>query len=223
MATPSAQLRNLVFDLDGTLIDSSPSILDAMRGAFVACGLQPARVMTAELIGPPLRETLALLAASRDEAILSALVEAFKTRYDSEGYRLTTVFPGIAAMLERLAAQDYPMFIATNKRLRPTQLILAHQGWGEYFRGVYALDAFAPPLPDKRAMLGKLLEHHRLDAHSTLYVGDRDEDGAAAAANAMPFAWASWGYGAGAAPSQPMRMQLRQPEDLWRQLGPAVI
>lgn len=215
------ELKNLVFDFDGTLIDSSSSILEGMRGALAACSRRPVRPLAAELIGPPLRQTLALLAGTEDEAVLQPLAEAFKAHYDSEGYRLTRVFPGVADMLEALAAADYPMFIATNKRLHPTLLILQHLGWGELFRGVHALDAFEPPLRDKSAMLGRILALHELDSAKTLYIGDRDEDGAAAAANAMPFAWASWGYGGGEQTPPPARLRLDRPADLWRQLRAA--
>jgi len=214
-------MKNLVFDLDGTLIDSSSSILEGLRGAFAACSRQPMRPLAAELIGPPLRQTLALLAGTEDDAVLQPLAEAFKAHYDNEGYRLTRVFPGVAEMLEVLAAADYPMFIATNKRVHPTLLILSHLDWGKLFRGVYALDAFDPPLRDKSAMLERILGLHKLDPHATLYIGDRDEDSAAAAANAMPFAWASWGYGGGAQAPRPTWLHLQRPADLWRQLAAA--
>lgn len=211
--------RTLVFDLDGTLIDSSDSILEGLRGAFVACSMQPVRPLAPELIGPPLAETLALLAGTEDPSILRPLIDAFKTHYDGQGYRLTRVFPGVADLLWRLAATGYPMFIATNKRLHPTQLILHHLGWEELFRGVYALDAFEPPLISKSSVLAKLLSIRGLDPHATLYIGDRDEDAAAATANAMPFAWASWGYGSAIGAEPAAWLRLEQPADLLRMLA----
>ena len=216
-----SEFKNLVFDLDGTLIDSSSSILEGLRGAFAACGRLPAEPLAAELIGPPLGETLARLAATEDEAVLRPLAEAFKAHYDSVGYRLTEVFPGVAEMLAALAAVGYPMFVATNKRLRPTLLILHHLGWAPLFRGVHALDAFEPPLRDKSAMLGRILGIHGLAPAATLYIGDRDEDGAAAAANAMPFAWASWGYGGGRQATPPAWLRLHRPGDVQAQLAAA--
>lgn len=220
MASDLPDPKSLVFDLDGTLIDSSSSILEGLRGAFAACRRRPARPLAAELIGPPLRETLALLADSEDEAVLHPLAEAFKSHYDGQGYRLTRVFPGVADLLGRLAAANYPMFIATNKRLQPTRLIVEHLGWGGFFRGIYALDAFDPPLANKSAVLGRVLAIHELDARATLYVGDRDEDGVAATANAIPFAWASWGYGAREDAAPAAEFRLDEPADLWRRLNP---
>ncbi len=215
-----AVLKTLVFDLDGTLIDSSRGILESLRGAFAACGRKPVRALAADVIGPPLRETLALLAGSADKAVVGPLAEAFKTHYDDQGYRLTEVFPGVEELLRQLAALGYPMLIATNKRLRPTLLILEHLGWAELFGGVYALDAFEPPARDKSAMLGAILSQHRFAPEATLYIGDRDEDGAAAAANAMPFAWAAWGYGGGSL-DRHAEMRLQRPADLSRRLGAA--
>ncbi len=213
-----SDMKNLVFDLDGTLIDSSSSILEGLRGAFAACARQPQQPLTPAVIGPPLQETLAQLAGSRDQAVLRPLAEAFKAHYDSAGYRLTQVFPGIPEMLASLAAAGYPLYLATNKRLRPTQLILEHLGWRELFRGVYALDGFDPPLADKPAMLRQVLNIHGLTPQTTLYIGDRHEDGAAAAANAMPFAFASWGYGGAQAPP-PAWLTLNQPPELLQQLA----
>ena len=217
---PGRTLGACVFDFDGTLVDTSGGILESFRAAFAACAQRPARTLTAAVIGPPLRQTLALLADSDDAALLDRLSAAFKAHYDSQAYRLSTVFPGVPALLEALCGLGYPLYIATNKRLHPTQLIIEHLGWRALFRGVHALDGVAPPYSDKAAMLAAVLRLEGLAAATTLYVGDRDEDGSAAAANALPFAWASWGYG-GEAPTLPDCPRLDRPDDLRRLLGAA--
>lgn len=211
-------MKALIFDLDGTLIDSSPSILAGFRAAFAACGREPVRPLAPDVIGPPLRETLALLAGSEDDALLQRLSAAFKAHYDTEGYRLTTVFAGVATMLAALAAAGHPLFIATNKRLHPTRLILAHLGWEKFFTAAYALDSFAPPAPNKAALLGRILAERHFPASTGLYIGDREEDAAAAAANALPFAWATWGYDATARAGGDW-MRLDRPGDLVAQLA----
>jgi phosphoglycolate phosphatase len=60
---------------------------------------------------------------------------------------------------------------------------------------MYALDIFTPPLPDKAAMIERLLIEQRIEPHRAVYVGDRIEDFDAAEANNLPFIAATWGYG----------------------------
>lgn len=191
-------MKKIVFDLDGTLIDSSTSILASFASAFRELGMTPKRELVPEVIGPPLMQTLSILAGTQEEAILLALAEHFKSHYDTEGYKATTVFPGVEDMLKTLAATGAHLFIATNKRLGPTQKILEYLGWRPYFTRIYALDYFDPPLASKKLMLEAVLQQENLRADDALYVGDRLEDGEAAEANDLEFAMVTWGYNDGA-------------------------
>ena len=76
---------HIVFDLDGTLIDSAPAILASFRAAFVHTGIAPAVAIDESVIGPPLTETLQLLSGSDDPALIGRLAEAFKASYDGAG------------------------------------------------------------------------------------------------------------------------------------------
>jgi phosphoglycolate phosphatase len=185
----------LVFDLDGTLIDSAPSILAGFRAAFASTGLTPALAFAEDLIGPPLRDTLRLLLGRDDPAQLDALVDAFKTGYDADGYRASRPYPGIGDWLADLAGQGVAMYLATNKRWVPTALILDHLGWRQHFEAVHALDGPAAAQPSKGELLRWMLGHYQLDASAALYVGDRDEDAGAARHAGMPFERVPWGYG----------------------------
>ncbi|HNI74387.1 MAG TPA: HAD hydrolase-like protein, partial [Accumulibacter sp.] len=75
------------------------------------------------------------------------------------------------------------------------RLIIDHLGWQDYFVDVYALDRYAPPLPDKAAMLRRLLAEHAIPATQGIYVGDTPEDRLAANAAALAFVGVDWGYG----------------------------
>ena len=190
-------MKAIVFDLDGTLVDSAASILWSLGQAFADCGLSPNLPLNATLIGPPLREILRRLCGDGcDQVVLDQLVAAFTRHYDGLGYRKTRPFDGVEPMLTALANAGVALHIATNKRAMPTRLILDHLGWGTLFERVYALDIFEPALPDKATLLARLLTDAGLGAGDCAYVGDRAEDGQAARANRLRFFWAAWGFGA---------------------------
>ena len=190
-----ARYQHILFDLDGTLIDSAPAILASFRDAFAQSAITPARSIDESIIGPPLTETLQLLAGSKDPALITHLADAFKASYDSDGYKATAAFAGVGEMLAKLAGAGLTLSIATNKRIHPTRLILDHLGWREHFANVYALDLFPTRLPDKAAMISRLLADQGIPHADAIYIGDRSEDGESADANNLPFIAVTWGYG----------------------------
>ncbi|MGV7211214.1 HAD family hydrolase [Oxalobacteraceae bacterium A2-2] len=187
--------RTVIFDLDGTLIDSAPSILAGFEQALRREGIAPAQPLSPALIGPPLAATLALLSGSSDPALLAALAGHFKQYYDSEGYRLSTVYPGVPEMLARLHGDGVALHLATNKRHLAARQILDYLGWLPLFRSVYALDMVQPAHAGKDAMLAAQLAAEGIAGAVTAYVGDRDEDRVAAEANGLEFIGVRWGYG----------------------------
>lgn len=199
--------KNIIFDLDGTLIDSSTSILTSFDHSFKRLGITPTRPLTAEIIGPPLMPILAVLAGTEDAQVLNALAQQFKAHYDTEGYKQATVFPGIVAMLDNIAASAGRLYIATNKRLLPTSRIIQHLRWNKYFAQVYALDYFSPALANKAKMIERILADQQLAVADTIYVGDRFEDGVSADENQLGFAFATWGYNDEASGAPPAHWQ----------------
>lgn len=186
---------HIIFDLDGTLIDSAPAILASFREAFAQTGIAPVRSIDESMIGPPLTETLEILSGSADPALIGRLADAFKASYDSAGYKATAAYEGVGELLAGLASAGLTLSIATNKRIHPTRLILEHLGWRDHFAHVYALDLFSPRLPDKAAMIGRLLADQGIVNEQAIYIGDRSEDGESADANGLPFIAVTWGYG----------------------------
>jgi phosphoglycolate phosphatase len=185
----------LIFDLDGTLIDSAPSILSTFARVLEEAGISAKVPLQNSLIGPPLPETLAILTGLSDPQRIQALIELFKQHYDGGTYRETRVYPGIANMLDALHGLGYQLHIATNKRYAPTRLIIDHLGWGQLFQSINALDRYAPRLPDKTALLRTLLAEQGLQPGQALYIGDKTEDGIAAEHNKLAFLAVAWGYG----------------------------
>jgi len=185
----------LVFDLDGTLVDSASGILATMASVVAEAGLTAKVDLGPQLIGPPLKTTLARITGLDDDGLLEALGQAFKRRYDAEVALHTHPYPGIAEALAAFWQRGMPMHLATNKRSTPTQQILKAQGWDRYFKSVYTQDGITLGYPNKAAMLDALLQEQSLVHERALYIGDTREDGLSALANDMCFAAASWGYG----------------------------
>lgn len=187
--------KTWMFDFDGTLIDSAPSILEAYAYALHTTGIEPRVALNASLIGPPLTETLVRLSGSDDAALIQTLALHFKTHYDQAGVAATLAYPGVAEMLDNLSAAGIVMHVSTNKRYSITLAILENLGWKGRFASVYALDMVEPRLPAKAQLLAKQISELGLVPDATVYVGDKREDGEAADANGLMFYYAAWGYG----------------------------
>jgi phosphoglycolate phosphatase len=195
LLTKKEKSAAFVFDLDGTLIDSAPGILDAFAASLRETGIEPQVTLDHKLIGPPLTETLMRISGSSDDGLIQRLSDNFKRHYDTVGIAATRPYPGVDAMLDQLAGAGIPMHIGTNKRFAVTQAILENLGWKDHFVSVYALDMTKPRLPGKTQLLTKQIGEQELAPSTTLYVGDKREDGHAADANKLAFYYASWGYG----------------------------
>ncbi len=98
-------------------------------------------------------------------------------------------------MLSDLRATGHNLFLATNKRMAPTHLLMKYFSWEKYFLGIYSLDSFSFPVKDKAALLDCIINAHSLLKDETIYIGDRPEDGESARECNLNFMHATWGYG----------------------------
>ncbi|MEY3465067.1 MAG: HAD family hydrolase [Steroidobacteraceae bacterium] len=191
----SLQPAAVLFDFDGTLVDSAESVLASLAHALRESNVTPVVPLTRNIIGPPLRQTLATLAGRDDVALIDDLARVFRADYDSVGYLRTEVYAGVPEMLQSLRAAGMQLHIVTNKRIAATHKILGHLGWTSWFSGIYALDALTPPAPDKPHLVRHVLQTESLAAPQTWMVGDSAEDQRSAMQNALRFFAAGWGYG----------------------------
>ena len=187
-------INAVIFDLDGTLVDSAPGILKSFQMAFEANGILPRKQLTQDLIGPPLHVALAEIAETNDPTVLRALAASFKMNYDAVGYLSARPFPGVEALLKCLNEHKIPLYIATNKREIPTACIIESLNWKKYFTGVFSLDSLTPPAPTKAHLIKYITILFGLNPNTTLYVGDRDADRVAANDAMTEFFLATWGY-----------------------------
>jgi phosphoglycolate phosphatase len=181
--------------LDGTLIDSAPSILAGLNMAMKKSKLLPALPLDSCLVGPTLKEILLKLVGDQANVDLDVLVSNFKQYYDSEGFKATTTYPGVHELLNQLTCH-VSLYLATNKRLEPTLKIIDHFGWSLLFDGVYAIDKFKDnPFSDKASMINVLIESEAIEKEHVIYVGDRIEDLEASKFNGINAILVNWGYG----------------------------
>lgn len=180
----------LLFDLDGTLIDSVGLLLECMQFAFEGRDRVPTTAEWTAGIGTPLRTQLAEWCA--DTADVEAMVTRYRDYQDLHLERLTTPFPGVVDTLAWARAEGFPTAIVTSKGRGMTKRSLEHVGLGAAFDTVitYEETDLHKPLPDP-----VLLALTRLGApsHSALFVGDSPHDMHAGRAAGVTTAAALWG------------------------------
>jgi phosphoglycolate phosphatase len=188
-------LQAVFFDLDGTLLDSLPGIDFSVQQAFTTCGLKPQHTDLQSRIGPPIRVIFSQLAPHLAEADLDRLERAFRTSYDTEGWRMTPHFPGAFSLLQDLQSIGTRLFVVSNKPIHIATQILRAEGTLDLFEEVVTRDSRNPPYTGKLEMLQHLIASHGFDSTRCLMVGDTMEDANAAAAAAVGFAFVRHGYG----------------------------
>lgn len=185
----------VVFDLDGTLIDSGVQIAGALEAAITQAGLEnlPSRPGLAVAVGPPLTTMAAysLGLAAQDTRVLD-VVSRFARLYDPVAAQ-ACVFDGAHEVLHALCAAGFALALATNKRRAPTLSILQAHGWEAYFEaGVYGVEDFGP----KARKSGALAQAFERAGRPSLcaMVGDTDSDlQACKGAHFDRFILARWG------------------------------
>jgi phosphoglycolate phosphatase len=184
---------NILFDLDGTLTDSRPGILNTIRHALRMIDVEPPR--DDELlwcVGPPLREVFARLLPRGEIATIERAVSAYVERYDSIGHRENRVYAGVSAMLTTLGA-NRRLVLVTAKRQQIAESILELFQLRPYFEGVFG--ERSGRFADKRQLVHYVVETLGLDRSETAIVGDRIHDIEAGRHNGIFTVGAAWGYG----------------------------
>jgi phosphoglycolate phosphatase len=197
--SPRAFFDAIIFDLDGTLVDSRRGIEASSTAAFAEEVPGVHVPFIADVLGKPLNGLIARIGADLSSERRAAVQAAFTRHYDVEGWRLSLPYEGVNETLSSLRGHGVRLFVATNKRLDPTLRILDAAGIAPLFEAVYSPDSVAPPFVGKPAMAAACLQAHGLRPSVTLVVGDSEDDREMADAHGLSFAAAAWGYGDAAA------------------------
>jgi phosphoglycolate phosphatase len=185
----------ILFDLDGTLVDSLPGIEFSIREAFSACRLPAPSNNLRQLIGPPIRTILAEAGNIVEKGTLDALERAFRVSYDGEGWRKTVCYPDVCKVLQMMKEKGHRLFVVSNKPRDISLQILKREGLLAHFEVILTRDSRSPGFAGKEEMIRVLLEDRAIANSECLMVGDTTEDASAAASAGIEFAWMSHGYG----------------------------
>jgi phosphoglycolate phosphatase len=187
--------RHVIFDLDGTLVDSRPGIVAGLRHALRQLGHDlPADAALDWAIGPPLAEVLARLLAPLGDPRAEEAVEQYRRWYRTVGLFDARVYPGIPELLDRLSGAGKVLFVGTSKRTEFARAVLEHFGLARHFRAIQGAEAHGR-FDRKADLLAHLLHGHGLDPAATVVVGDREHDVEAALANGLQVVAVTYGYG----------------------------
>jgi len=185
---------SILFDLDGTVVDSKPGILASCSAALRALGHRPDSLDIDNLIGPPLEDVLTeILGRFGDDRVAEAVL-AYRDHYGTAGFRETTVYPGLAAALDQLLALKAKLYVATSKRTIFAEQILGRLGLIDLFAGVHGSEP-GGAVDRKADLIADVLRRHDLSADRCLMVGDRRQDAEGARANGVSSVGVLWGYG----------------------------
>ena len=182
----------ILFDVDGTLIDSAPGILNTLETVFRDMGVDLTNVNLRRYIGPPLRKSFA--EHFSDPAKIEEATERYRMIYHEKGSHEGGVYPGVPEMLRRLKDAGFTLCTATCKPTEVVTPILEEQGIAGYFAfvGGASMDESRDTKTD---VIRHVLSQPALQGKRVLMVGDRSDDLQGAANCGLDAAGVLYGYG----------------------------
>ena len=182
----------ILFDVDGTLIDSAPGILNTLEMVFRDMGVDLTNVNLRRYIGPPLRKSFA--EHFSDPAKIEEATERYRVIYHEKGSHEGGVYPGVPEMLRRLKDAGFTLCTATCKPTEVVTPILEEQGIAGYFAfvGGASMDESRDTKTD---VIRHVLRQPALQGKRVLMVGDRSDDMQGAANCGLDAAGVLYGYG----------------------------
>jgi phosphoglycolate phosphatase len=196
--TRAGDRTHVLLDLDGTISDSEPGIVNSLRWACKVEGFpEPTDAQVRSVIGPPFE--LGLPAIGIPDDALERVIDSYRQRYAETGAYENTLYDGVIEMLDALARQGYSLSVATAKPEVTAHPILDYFGISDRFE-VRA----GATLTTARRTKAQVIDHALLELgiHAdpdlwdhVIMIGDRDHDVLGAMHHRIPCIGVLWGYG----------------------------
>ncbi|WP_119390018.1 phosphoglycolate phosphatase [Taklimakanibacter lacteus] len=188
----------VVFDLDGTLVDSAPDLADALDDLLIengreALGLDVARALIGHGMDNLVRQGLARRGVTVEDDGLRHLADRFREIYAARLSRRTRPYDGVVAALAGLGDQGWRLAVCTNKLEAYARQILADLGLIARFAVVSGPDTFGVAKPDPRQLL-RTIQASDAPGRPAVMVGDSEVDVAVAKAARVPVIAVTYGY-----------------------------
>lgn len=188
-------MRLVVFDVDGTLVDSQGLILTAMDSAFAGAGLAPLpREQVLSIVGLSLPVAVAHLLPGALPEQQDRVVEGYKTAYAAaRSAQAAPLYPGVASCLDRLATRDDLLLaVATGKSRRGLDAVIATHGWQGRFISLQTADGH--PSKPHPSMLHAAMSDAGVGPADAVMIGDTSFDMQMAGNAGMAGFGVAWGY-----------------------------
>jgi phosphoglycolate phosphatase len=188
-------ISHIFFDLDGTIIDSSPGIFRCFRAALAELGLpDKTDEELSEMIGPPLSFGMSRLIDSDDTAAVERAVALYRKHYGAGGMFEVNVYPGIADSIREFRKTGMKVFCVTGKAKPFAEKILERIGVLPLMEGVYGpgLDSRNT---EKADLIRELLSDEKVHSSKCAMVGDRKFDIEGALLCGVHAVGVTWGFG----------------------------
>lgn len=188
----------VVFDLDGTLIDSIPDVVAALNRLLVEEGRAPVtvdqgRLMVGEGAAPLIERGFVETGDPVPDGAMAEFLERYLAFYKAAPTGATIVYPAVADVLSALSEAGVPMGICTNKPHEMSLLVLEKLGFSGYFSAIIGGDAARRKKPDG-GHVHEVLGEMGVTAEKAIFVGDSRTDVLAARNAGLPVVAVSYGY-----------------------------
>jgi phosphoglycolate phosphatase len=185
----------LLFDLDGTLVDTATDLAHALNHTLVAEGFAPfSEAEVKAMVGDGVAMLLRRALAKRGAAFSPALVPVFLAEYEQHVADASRLYPGVAETLQKLKRDGWILAVCTNKPLRAAERLLSTLGIAQDLAAIGAADLVKARKPDP-AHVRATLALAGGEAARAVLLGDHANDVAAGRAAGVPVIFAAWGYG----------------------------